>query len=214
MRITKFGHACVRIDHGSTSLVIDPGNFTAPEAVESASAVLITHAHPDHCFPANLRATDAPIWTIEEVADTLRADAPDVAERVSVVRPGEEFDAGLMVRAVGELHAVIHPELGRLHNCGYLIDADGATIFHPGDALTGPGQPIDLLLLPVSAPWLKVSECIDFARDVAAPRNLAIHDTIYSEPGLRIVDGQLGAFLSATGQEYERVAPGDEIAAR
>ena len=56
-------------------------------------------------------------------------------------------------------------------------------MFHPGDALTGPGEAVDLLLLPVSAPWLKVSEAIDFAREVGAPHNLAIHDRVYSEPG-------------------------------
>ena len=152
MRITKFGHACVRVEHGGTALVIDPGEWTEPEAVDGATAVLVTHEHPDHFLPDRLRAADAPVFTIEAVAARIREDAPDLAERLTVVAPGEEFDAGLPVRAVGELHAVIHPELPRFHNSGYLVTAGDETLFHPGDALTGPGQPVDVLCAPVSRP--------------------------------------------------------------
>ena len=211
MRITKFGHSCVRVDDGATSLVVDPGSFTERAAVEGATAVLVTHVHPDHFDPDHLRACDAPVWTINEVADALAEQAPDLAERVTVVRPGEEFEAGFRVRAVGELHAVIHPEMQRFHNCGYVVDVDGRTVFHPGDALTGPDQAVDLALVPVSAPWLKTSEAIDFARAVGAPRNLAIHDRIFSEAGLSIVDRHMDAFLPDAGQEYLRVADGTEV---
>ena len=48
MRITKFGHACVRVEHDGATLVIHPGGWTEPEAVDGATAVLITHEHPDH----------------------------------------------------------------------------------------------------------------------------------------------------------------------
>ncbi len=210
MRITKFGHACVRVEHGSTALVIDPGEWTEPEAVDGATAVLVTHEHPDHFLPDRLRAADAPVFTIEAVAARIREDAPDLAERLTVVSPGEEFDAGLPVRAVGELHAVIHPELPRFHNSGYLVTAGDETLFHPGDALTGPGRPVDVLCAPVSAPWLKASEAVDFAREVGAPRNLAIHDRIYSEAGLRVVDGHFARLLPET-QSYVRLAEGQDL---
>ena len=88
---------------------------------------------------------------------------------------------------------MIHPELPRFDNSGYVVTLGGTRLYHPGDALTGPGEDVDVLCLPVSAPWLKVSEAIDFAREVGAPRNLAIHDRVYSEAGLGIVDGHLGA---------------------
>ena len=68
MRITKFGHACVRVEHDGATVVIDPGVFTDVEAVDGAGAVLITHEHPDHYLPDHLRATDAPVFTIEAVA--------------------------------------------------------------------------------------------------------------------------------------------------
>ena len=211
MRILKFGHACVRVEYDGAAVVIDPGVFTEVSALDGADAVLITHEHADHYLPDHLRATDAPVFTIDAVAAKIREDAPEVAERVTVVRPGQEFDAGLPVRAVGELHAVIHPEFPRFINSGYVLTAGDEKVYHPGDALTGPDEEVDLLCVPVSAPWLKASEAIDFARAVKAPRNLAIHDRIYSEAGLGIVDGHMNAFLPDAGQEYVRLRDGAEL---
>jgi L-ascorbate metabolism protein UlaG (beta-lactamase superfamily) len=211
MRITKFGHACVRLEHDGSTLVLDPGVFTDVEALDGADAVLITHEHADHYHPDHLRSTGAPIWTIAAVADKIREDAPDVAERVTVVSPGEEFDPGLPVKAVGELHAVIHPEFPRFYNSGYVVSAGDEKVYHPGDALTEPGERVDLLLVPVSAPWMRASEAIEFARAVKAPRNLAIHDRVYSEAGLGIVDGHMNAFLPKEGLEYARIADGQDL---
>jgi L-ascorbate metabolism protein UlaG (beta-lactamase superfamily) len=211
MRLTKFGHACVRIEHEGTVVVLDPGVFTDAEAVDGADAVLITHEHGDHYDPDKLRATDAPVFTIDAVAQRIREDAPDVAERLNVVAPDERFDVGVPVRAVGELHAVIHPEFPRFHNSGYVLELGERRVYHPGDALTPPGEAVDLLCVPVSAPWMKASEAIDFAREVKARRNLAIHDRVYSETGLGIVDGHMNAFLPKEGLEYARIADGEEL---
>ena len=211
MRITKFGHACVRFEYDGTVVVVDPGGFTQPEAVDGADVVLITHEHPDHLHPDNLARTDAAIHTIESVAAKLRQESPELAERVTVVAPGETFDVGVPVRAVGEMHAVIHPEIPRITNSGYLLTLGDTLVFHPGDALTGPGEDVDLLCVPVSAPWLKAAEAIDFAREVGAPRNLAIHDRVYSEAGLGIVDGHLQRFLEPAGQAYARIADGADL---
>jgi L-ascorbate metabolism protein UlaG (beta-lactamase superfamily) len=211
MRITKFGHACVRVEHDGTVVVLDPGMFTDVGALDGADAVLITHEHADHYLPEHLRATGAPVFTIEAVAAKIREDAPDVAERVTVVAPGESFDVGLPVRTVGELHAVIHPELPRFFNSGYVLTLGEQKVYHPGDALTPPGEHVDVLLAPVSAPWMRASEAVDFAREVKAPRNLAIHDRVYSEAGLGILESHMNRFLPDEGLEYIRRADGEDL---
>ena len=210
MRLTKFGHACIRIEHDGHTLVFDPGVFTDAAAVDGADAIVITHQHPDHYHPEHLRRADSAIYTIEEVAAQIRTDVPDLADRLTVVAPGEDVDAGLPIRAVGELHEVIHPDLPRVHNSGFVVTAGDTTLFHPGDALTPPDVPVDLLCVVVSAPWMKVSEALDFARLVGAPRNLAIHDRVYSEAGLGIVDGHLSRLLG-DHQEYVRLADGADL---
>jgi L-ascorbate metabolism protein UlaG (beta-lactamase superfamily) len=210
MRITKFGHACVRIEYAGTTLVIDPGIFTEAEALTGADAILITHEHADHYLPDHLAATQAPVFTIDAVAARIAEGQPEVSERVTVVAPDQTFDAGLPVRAVGELHAVIHPDLPRFHNSGYLVTCGDESVYHPGDALTGPGQEVDVLCVPVSAPWMRVAEGVDFAREVGARRNLAIHDRVFSEAGLSIVDGHFGALLGKA-QTFSRIPDGTDL---
>jgi L-ascorbate metabolism protein UlaG (beta-lactamase superfamily) len=211
MRITKFGHACVRLEHEGTVVVIDPGMFTDPEAVDGADAVLITHEHPDHFHPDNLVACDASIHTIDAVFAKLREDAPGLAERVSVVAPEQRFDVGVPVRAVGEMHAVIHPEIPRITNSGYLFTLGDTTVYHPGDALTAPGEPVDVLLAPSSAPWLRSEMAIDFVREVGAPRNLAIHDRVYSEVGHGFLATQMEMLNGPRGQQWIRIADGADL---
>ncbi len=211
MRITKFTHACVRIEAGEVAVVVDPGSWTERESVAGATAVLVTHEHPDHLSFDNLRAADARIFTIDAVARQIAAEAPDLSERVTTVTPGQDCDAGLAVTAVGELHAVIHPEIPRVHNSGYVIEAEGSAVYHPGDALTPPGRDVDVLFLPVHAPWSKTSEVVDFARAVAAPRSVAVHDGLLNDTGLGLVGGLVSGFLEEVEKDYQRVTPGEDI---
>lgn len=211
MRITKFGHACVRIEHEGTTVVLDPGVFTDREALDGADAILITHEHVDHYLPDHLAAVQVPVWTIDAVAAKIREDAPEVFERTTVVAPGDSFDVGVPVSAFGELHAVIHPELPRFHNSGYLLTLGEAKVFHPGDALAAPQEAIDVLLAPASAPWARSHELVDFIREVKAPVSLAIHDRIYSEAGHGVLDNLASQFLPQAGLELKRRQDGEDL---
>src|SRR5690242_1963755 len=76
MELTKHGHACVVLSDGDRRLVIDPGAFTDPAALEGADAVLVTHEHFDHIDPERLRkALDADpaleVWTNSATAAQL-----------------------------------------------------------------------------------------------------------------------------------------------
>ena len=64
--------------------------------------------------------------------------------------------------------------------------------------------------MPVCAPWLRAADAIDFAREVRAPRNLAIHDRVYSDFGLGVGDGPLARLLR-DDQEYARVPDGADF---
>jgi len=212
MRITKFGHSCVRLAADGHDVVVDPGAWSEREALDGVSAVLITHEHADHWDVEHLRATDAPIWTIQAVADKIGEADPTVAERVTVVRPGESFEVGpFSAEVVGEKHAIIHPELPTFFNSGYVLTAGGQSVYHPGDSFELPGRPVDVFCAPVCAPWAKMAEVLDLARDVAAPRTLGIHDMIYSDLGLALADDRFKAFLEKQGGSYARPASGTDL---
>jgi L-ascorbate metabolism protein UlaG (beta-lactamase superfamily) len=172
--------------------------------------VLITHEHPDHFAPDPLRAAmDADpaleVWTNRAVAGLLEG----LGSRVHVVGDGDAVTvAGFDVTVHGELHAVIHPEIPRVGNVGFLV---GGALFHPGDALTVPGEPVSTLLLPVHAPWSKVAEVIDYVRAVDADQAYAVHDGLLNDLGLGLVGGLLGERGPGTPTPYSRLAPGDSV---
>jgi L-ascorbate metabolism protein UlaG (beta-lactamase superfamily) len=210
MELTKHGHACVVLSEDDRRVVIDPGAFTDPAALDGASAVLVTHEHFDHFSPDVLRAAmDADpgleVWTNRSVAGQLEG----LGSRVHVVGDGDAVTvAGFDVTVHGELHAVIHPDLPRIPNVGFLV---GGLVFHPGDALTVPEEPVSTLLLPVHAPWSKVSEVIDYVRAVHADQAFAVHDGLLNDTGLGVVGGMLGERGPGTPTPYSRLAPGDSV---
>ena len=56
-----------------------------------------------------------------------------------------------------------------------------------------------------------VASSPEFARAVKAPRNLAIHDRIYTEAAHGILEMQMNSFLPQAGQEYLRRADGEDL---
>jgi L-ascorbate metabolism protein UlaG (beta-lactamase superfamily) len=213
VRFTKLGHACVRLEKEGASLVIDPGIWSGPDALTGANAILITHEHADHLDPASVRAALAAdaglrVWTNASVA----AQLADAGDRVHVVSHGDTFTAaGFEVHVYGQEHAVIHRDIPIVLNTGFAVDGE---IFHPGDALTVPQDRIETLLLPANAPWLKVSEMIDYAREVAPRRAYAIHDGLLNANGLSLMQNllRLGPGPAGpTGAEYIRLEPGTSV---
>ncbi|NEA67454.1 MBL fold metallo-hydrolase [Streptomyces sp. SID12488] len=205
MKLTKKSHACVRLEKNGQTLVLDPGGFSEEDAAAGADAILVTHEHADHYDEGRLRAAldanpAAELWTLAAVAEQLSAAFPG---RVHTVGHGDTFTAaGFDVQVHGELHAVIHPDIPRITNVGYLVDG---AVFHPGDALTVPDHPVDTLLLPVMAPWSKLSEVVDYVREVKPRRAYDIHDALLTDLALPIYGRLVGA---RGGAEHARLTPG------
>ena len=205
MKLTKQGHSCIRLDKGGPVLVIDPGGFTEAAAVDGVSAVLITHEHPDHFDEGHVRtALDADpaveVWTLAAVAARLADAYPG---RVHTVGHGDTFTAaGFEVQVHGELHAVIHPDIPRITNVGFLVDG---TLFHPGDALTVPEQTVETLMLPLNAPWSKAAEIADYVRELRPTRVFDIHDALLNDTGLGLYGTVVNNLIHA---DRRHLAPG------
>ena len=211
MQLTKFTHACVRLDDGDRSIVIDPGAFSeVDEALEGTHAVLITHEHVDHLDVDKVTAA-------LERDPRLRLFAPEAVTaalgarggQVTTVAPGETFDAdGFAVRTYGGQHALIHPAIAMIANVGYLVDD---SVYHPGDAFTVPDRPVATLLVPSAAPWSKASEVIDFVVAVRAPRVHQVHDSLVTDVYAGIVEGHLQRIAGPHGVEFTHLAPRQQV---
>ena len=211
MRFTKLGHSCVRLEKDGAVLVIDPGTFSdASVAVEGAAALLVTHEHPDHLDTDAVTAAlasdpDLTLWTTASVS----AQFSDFASRVHEVRHGDALEiAGFSVHVYGEKHALIHRDIPLVENSCFLVDGE---LFHPGDSFTVPEDPVSTLLLPISAPWLKAGEMIDYFRAVAPARGYAIHDAILNDAGLGLMSRMMSVAAAPSGAPLARLEPGTSL---
>ena len=205
-QLTKFTHSCIRFDDGERRLVIDPGMFSEVQAaLDGVSAVLITHEHPDHIdldgvLAAGRRDPRLRIWAPAPVAASLA----ELDEQVVTSAPGQAFEAGgFAVRTVGGQHALIHPSIPVVPNVGYLVDD---TVYHPGDSLIVPTDPVGLLLAPIHAPWSKTAEVIDFVVSVRAPRAVGIHNALLNDIGRGFVEAHIKRIGADHGVEYQALA--------
>lgn len=210
MRLTKLGHSCVRIEQDGAVLLIDPGIWSGEDPLAGATAVLITHEHADHLDPAVVRAAleaDAglELWTTASVAGQFAS----FGGRVHAVGDGDSFvAAGFEIGVHGKEHALVHPDLPAVQNVGFTVSG---RLFHPGDSFTIPSERISTLLLPVSAPWLKAAEMIDYARAIAPERSYAIHDELLSAKGLGLVQNLASLITAQGGGSYARLERGTTV---
>lgn len=216
MKLTKFTHACVRLEKDGHVLVIDPGTFSeTEEALAGAQAVLVTHQHTDHIdVPAVVMALqDNPELQVHApavVAEELKAKAGDDGGRVHAVEPGSVFEAaGFAIRTFGGQHALIHPQIPVVANIGYLVDGN---VFHPGDSFVVPdGISVQTLLVPIHAPWSKVGEVVDFVVSVRAPKAFPVHDGLLNELGRGIVEGHVTRIGAKYGTQYARLSTRESV---
>jgi L-ascorbate metabolism protein UlaG (beta-lactamase superfamily) len=211
MRLTKLGHACVRIETNGVRIVIDPGVFSAPDALDGADAVLVTHEHADHVVPEKLvaAAEAAPnlrVWTTQGTAEQLSA----LGNRVTAVRHGDRFDiAGVDINVYGEDHALVHRDIPRPQNVGFRVNGE---VYHPGDSYTVPADSTPILFTPDGGPWVRAGELVDFVREVAPTKAYLIHDAVLTEAGQNLITGILTRLAGEShGCEIINWQPGDTI---
>ncbi|WP_420121647.1 MBL fold metallo-hydrolase [Nakamurella sp.] len=184
MQITKYGHSCLHIVDDRASLLTDPGAFSGPfEDLTGLTGILITHQHPDHVDVERLKTVlatnpDAPLFADPDTVATLAGQGVEAR----AVQTGDLLeDLGTQVQVWVSDHAIIYGDLPGITNACYLV---GDRLFLPGDSFTLPGVDVDILALPVSAPWMAVKEAIDYLHEVAPAIAVPIHEKVLANTAM------------------------------
>ena len=177
MNITKLGHCCLVLEDNGMKILTDPGNFTVEQvkAAQGINTILITHEHQDHFHVESVQAVlennpGAAIVSNSAVAKLL------AEKNIQCTVIGDTQSAevnGMLIEGFGREHAPIYGAVGSVENTGYFV---GNKFYFPGDAFYDPKKPIDVLALPTAGQWMKISETIDFAKQVKPRTAFPVHD--------------------------------------
>ncbi|HLP23368.1 MAG TPA: MBL fold metallo-hydrolase [Microbacteriaceae bacterium] len=213
MRLTKWEHACMVLEIANERLVIDPGSLTSPvDGMENVKTVVITHEHADHWTPQQLARiidTNPDVRILGTEATAAAALHADIATPVEVVHAGDRVVIGPFgLEFVGGEHAIIHSSIPRIHNVGVLVNEQ---FYYPGDSFALPGKQIDVLAAPASAPWMKMSETMDFILEVKPRLVVQAHEMVNSQYGNDLMTARMQWSAEQVGGEHRWLQPGDSI---
>lgn len=177
MKITKLGHCCLLIETKGKRIVTDPGSYTidAHSNLENLDYCLFTHDHSDHYHVESLKLlleknSKMKIYANNSVGALL---AQEGIEHVQVNHQDQISLGDISLLGVGEYHAIMHSSIEAAANLGFFIDEK---LWYPGDAFTNPERPVEILALPVSGPWMKISEAVDYALLLKPKIAFPVHD--------------------------------------
>lgn len=186
----------------------DPGAYShlAMEA-KNISAVLITHEHQDHMHIETLRKVltnnpEAVVITNTAVGKFL--DEADI--KYIKIEEGQKYDLkGVSIVGFGNVHAEIYPTIGPFQNTGYMID----NLCHPGDSLNYPDADVGILALPVVAPWMRLKDAVDYAKNVNPRIVFPVHDAILHD-WVTFIFQTTENLLKEVGIEFKKLELGKE----
>jgi L-ascorbate metabolism protein UlaG (beta-lactamase superfamily) len=218
MRVSKYVHACLLVEDGEDRILFDPGKFSfveglvKPDDFRDLSAVVLTHRHPDH-------VDDDALGKI--VASNPKAAVLTNAEIEAQLSPqgivAEVFETGR--RAVGrfDLEAVAAEHAPILNaetplNIAYVV---GGRLLHPGDSFDhslDAYRGIELLALPVMAPWTTELEVAEFARRISPRQIVPIHDGYAKEFFLKQRYENFQKYFAELGIKFHPMGmPGESV---
>lgn len=210
MKITKYEHACLVVEEQGQKLIIDPGMYS-PSLTDftNVAGVVVTHVHGDHLDIDKLRAvytqnSAAKFYAPQEVLDEVKGAVPMVA-----ITNGDKKEVGpFQLEFFGTDHAIIHESTPKFQNSGVMVNN---TLYYPGDSFTIPHVPVKILALPSGAPWLKISEAMDFLVAAKPEQVFPTHNAVLSDMGNDFHDSRLSATATQIGAKYTVLKPGDSL---
>ena len=208
MKITKHEHAFLQLEQAGEQLLIDPGMYSEglPET-SNVVAITLSHVHDDHSFRPHLE-------TLLQRHPTARVFGPkEVAEKLSGINVetcfhGDRHQVGaFVIDFYGYLHQEIHRSIPLVENLGVMVNG----LYYPGDSYTIPEATVDTLACPSSAPWLKISDVMDFLAAVKPQRAFPTHNALLSDAGHQLQNGRIKEVVEANGGSFEYLLPGQSV---
>jgi L-ascorbate metabolism protein UlaG (beta-lactamase superfamily) len=217
MRIAKYVHSCVLLEEAGERLLFDPGRFSfvegrvSPDQFGDVSAIVLTHNHPDHIDVQALRRilelSNAEVIANGEVASVLQP------EGVAVRRLDEgTIQAGAFsLRAIPTPHEPILASTLPRHT-SFVVNNRVLNTVDSFDPVLEEFAGIDLLIMPVMAPFLTEVGAVAFAQRMRPQAVFPVHDGYARDFFLTMRYDAYASSLANLGINFHRVTePGASI---
>jgi L-ascorbate metabolism protein UlaG (beta-lactamase superfamily) len=177
--LVLLGHSAFLLKHEGKNIYIDP--FMLKGSLPKADLILITHAHYDHCSPADI---DKIIRDGTKIICSKLCKGLEAYKDVSVMGPFESrSELGLKIETTRAYNTKkerlqFHPKSNDW--LGYVIEADSRKIYHAGDTDFIPEmrqlEGLYVALLPMGDTYtMEVDEMIEAARAIDSEHVAPIH---------------------------------------
>ncbi|MDD3041537.1 MAG: MBL fold metallo-hydrolase [Methanosarcinaceae archaeon] len=173
VRIHWLGHAGFLLEGDGKKIYIDPYRLPEePDFEDRADILLITHEHPGHCSPADIRMvrrSDSTTLIPEACSLNFRGDARRIAEG-DILADGLEIK-GVKIEVV-PAYSPENPDHPRGTGVGYIVELGGIRIYHAGDTAFIPemrGLRVDVALLPIGGTYTMDEEKAALAAEALSP---------------------------------------------
>ncbi len=207
MEITKLEHSGIVIEKDGERIVFDPVEFnkTIPR-LNNVVAVIITHKHSDHL---QIEVIKKIIRDNSDAKIITTSDAASFIEDSIIVKGGESYEiGGFKLDFFSKDHAAIIPGQIPCENIGVVVNG---SIMNPGDSFDYSDIGAKVLFVPISAPWLKIAESMDFVDKVKPRIVIPVHDALLSDLGKSINGNWMKKACDGVGAEYKELMPGESV---
>ncbi len=202
MKIKKIGHCCLVIEINGKRIMTDPGAFTTGQGEEkNIDVIVFTHEHSDHFHLESLKKVltnnpNAIIITNTAVGKLL--NEAKISYEILEDKNSKDI-GGVFFEAHGDKHAFIRSGVEPVQNTGYFIGKD---LFYPGDALTNPNKTVNVLALPVNAPWLTIEDLLQYTKEINPKVAFPVHDGMLNDLGLGYIKKVVPEILKSFGVNF------------
>ena len=218
MKIYKYIHSCVLLEEQGRGLLFDPGVFTfmegrvKPEKFIDLDAVVVTHMHGDHLDAESLKIIvqnnpQAVVIANSEIVEELKKSNITA----TILEEGSLRAGVFTVEAVPAPHERTILAHSFPNHAAYRVNGK---VIHPGDSLSIETMRVwegsDVLLFPVTAPWMNEMQAFLFAKALKPKLALPIHDSYVKDFFVKSRHKNYAEFLGQEGINFvSLIEPGD-----
>lgn len=206
MKISKHVHSCLLVENGDTTILVDPGNYSATEhaihieTLQRLDSIVITHEHPDHMDIPTIKQLVAKFPAVTIFSNASVKDILE-NEKIAVQTTGNDFI---------QLTPVPHEKIW----FGSQVPNVMATLFGrfttPGDSHSFKVQ-TEILALPVQAPWGSTTNAVELALQLKPKVIIPIHDWHWKDEARQGMYQRLQEYFAQFGIDFKKVETGEII---